>query len=298
MPTVYKFFIGGAIPKCYILDMEKIELHTMPLGDRIKAYEHQFTDFAIDPSIPFIARVDGRAFHTFTKKMDRPFDARFTRTMCDTARALTEALDPVVSYVQSDEITLVFKPTNEPPFSGKLSKLNSNIASMATYWFNKSLPIYTPVAGIALFDCRVFNVPDEWEAVNALRFRYRDAFRNSVSAAARAKFGHKATLNKNTDQKLEMLGSEWDLYPDAARFGAFFHKVNVVKPVTVDKTKMTPEEAAKIPDTCIRSEIQEFIVEAEGKLANLNDRTWGIDAISNAPGVIFDGERAIYEEKE
>ena len=110
--------------------MERIISDTMPLGDRIKSYEHQFTGYTIDSSLPFIARVDGKAFHTYTKRMRKPFDDRFVKAMQETAKKLTETFDPILSYVQSDEITLLFKPTAEPFLSGKLSKMNSIIETI------------------------------------------------------------------------------------------------------------------------------------------------------------------------
>lgn len=285
--------------------MERIQSDTMQLGDRIKAYEHQFTEHKIDPSLPFIARVDGKAFHTYTKRMHKPFDYRFIKAMQETAKKLTETFDPILTYVQSDEITLLFKPTTEAFLSGKLSKMNSIIASTATYWFSKFIDPETPTVGLPLFDCRVFNVPDEWEAVNALRFRYRDAVRNAVSAAARYKVGHKKCNGLNTDEKLKIIGSDWKGYPTEARYGTFYHRVNVVKAVAIDRSKLKPEVAVKIPDTCIRTEIQEFYVKLDASWSNslpykidpiympLNSPSAGIDDIKNATDVIFRGEDAV-----
>lgn len=273
----------------------------MSLGDRIKAYEHQFTDATIDPSIPFIARVDGRAFHTYTQKLKRPFDMRFTLTMLRTTRELIKSFNPLIAYTQSDEITLLFKPTAEPAFGGKLSKLNSLIAATATYWFSKFMPASAPVVGIPLFDCRLFNVPDEWEAVNALRFRYRDAYRNSVSSAARALFGHKNTLNKNTSSKLEMMGDRWNRYPRAARFGVFYQRELVLKPVKVDLAQLNLSAKVTIPETCIRTEIHEVKVSTTvgDKLCKfpMSDPMFGIEWIANAPDVIFRSEMAQYDSR-
>lgn len=282
--------------------MERIQSDTMSLGDRIKAYERQFTSFMINPTLPFIARVDGRAFHTYTSKMEKPFDARFTTAMCKTAMKLTDAFDPVISYVQSDEITLVFKPTMEPPFGGKLSKLNSNIASVATYWFGQFIDPNIPTVGIPLFDCRVFNVPDEWEAVNALRFRYRDAVRNSVSAAARYKFGHAQVNGKNTQEKLQMVGTDWDSYPRTARYGEFFHRVLVMCPVEIDRSKLKPEVADRVPETCMRHVIAPYTVNAcHDDIATdeyLTSPEYGIDCISNMPDVLFRDAGPTYDVSE
>lgn len=281
--------------------MERIESDTMSLGDRIKSYEHQFTDHAIDPSLPFIARVDGRAFHTYTAKLSKPFDEDFLYAMNETAKQLVKDTSPILAYVQSDEITLLFKPTAEPLFSGKLSKLNSILASMATYWLNKHMNPNANTKGIALFDCRVFNVPDKWEAVNALRFRYKDAVRNAISAVGRYKFGHKAMVGLNSDQKLEKIGDDWHTYPMNARYGAFYRRVTVEKPCApfVNYVNKEGELTRKVTsDTCFRTEIHPYTVRtAEGSLYYLNDPDRGVMAVTNLPDILFseDAVNATYE---
>lgn len=57
---------------------------------------------------PVIIRVDGKAFHTFTKGMQKPFDMVLIKTMQDTMQYLCENIQNcVLGYTQSDEITLV-----------------------------------------------------------------------------------------------------------------------------------------------------------------------------------------------
>ena len=276
--------------------MEKIDSDTLKLGDRVKSYERQFTTAAIDSSIPFIARVDGRGFSKYTSHMKKPFDDNFLFTMNETAKQLVREFNPVLAYVQSDEISLLFKPVVDPMFSGKLSKLNSIIAATTTLWFER-FNCTNNETGVAVFDCRVFNVPDEWEAINALRFRMRDAYRNSVSSAARAVFGHSKCLNKNTDEKQQMLGQLWDTYPQTARFGEIYHNVLVERPV--DKSKLKPEVAARTADTCMRHEVKEFVVKCidqpDGILeTKLSSPVAGLDKIVNAPDVVFRGADARY----
>lgn len=285
---------------CYISDMQRIESDTMSLGDRIKAYEHQFTDYSVDPSLPFLARVDGRAFHTYTAGLKKPFDIDFLYAMNATAKQLVKDMSPVLAYVQSDEITLLFKPTTDPLFSGKLSKLNSILSSSATYWFNKHMNPNANVKGIALFDCRVFNVPDEWEAVNALRFRYKDAVRNAISAVARYKFGHKAMVGLNSDQKLEKIGDDWKQYPMHARYGAFYRRVTVEKPCApfVNYVNRDGELTRKVTsDTCFRTEVHEYTVRlANGGRANLNWSEDGIMGITNLPEILFNSGNSLFAE--
>jgi len=37
------------------------------LGNRMKKYEKQYSDTMLFPGIPVIARIDGKAFHSFCK---------------------------------------------------------------------------------------------------------------------------------------------------------------------------------------------------------------------------------------
>lgn len=43
------------------------------LGDRMKGYEGVSRNF-LTRRVPAIIRLDGKAFHTFTKGMEKPFD--------------------------------------------------------------------------------------------------------------------------------------------------------------------------------------------------------------------------------
>ena len=57
------------------------------LGDRMKTYENQFRLY-LDPKEPMIIRIDGRAFHTFTRGFNRPFDDVFAKAMTETMKYL------------------------------------------------------------------------------------------------------------------------------------------------------------------------------------------------------------------
>ena len=46
------------------------------LGDRMKGYENAYR-FYLPRRMPVIIRIDGRAFHTFTRGLQKPFDSRF-----------------------------------------------------------------------------------------------------------------------------------------------------------------------------------------------------------------------------
>lgn len=57
------------------------------LGDRMKGYEGVSRNF-LTRRVPAIIRLDGKAFHTFTKGMKKPFDSVLTQTMQETMKYL------------------------------------------------------------------------------------------------------------------------------------------------------------------------------------------------------------------
>lgn len=196
------------------------------IGDRFKDYE-QVSRILIPRRVPMIVRVDGRAFHSFTRGMDRPFDAGFAEAMDATAVALcTEVQGAVLGYVQSDEISVIVLPgdkiTSQPWFGGELQKIVSVSASVATAAFNAAIHA-GPWTSKAQFDARVFTVPDLTEAANYLIWRQRDAVRNSISMAARAVFPHRELQNKSSGDMQEMLwsfaGVNWNDYPERFKRG-------------------------------------------------------------------------------
>jgi len=50
------------------------------LGNRMKEYEG-VSSFKLIRKTPVIIRVDGKAFHTWTKGMDKPFEESLTLSM-------------------------------------------------------------------------------------------------------------------------------------------------------------------------------------------------------------------------
>ena len=81
---------------------------TVSLGDRMKQnYEHRFR-YGLVRRMPAIIRLDGKAFHTFTRGLERPFDGRFALVMWDTAKYLCANIQGAkCAYVQSDEISIL-----------------------------------------------------------------------------------------------------------------------------------------------------------------------------------------------
>lgn len=138
-------------------------------GDRMKAYEAVETERVLDPSLPIYARIDGRAFSTFTRGMRRPFDKRMLDAMVDTTKRLVQSTHARIGYVQSDEISLVWlcdAPESEPLFGGKVHKLTSVLASLAAASFQYELRQSFDEADASVlccalphFDARVFSLP-------------------------------------------------------------------------------------------------------------------------------------------
>lgn len=111
------------------------------LGDRMKKYEYVSRTY-LTPRTPVIIRLDGKAFHTFTRGFNKPFDMVLVKTMQETMKFLCENIQGcVLGYTQSDEITLVlvdYKKINSCAwFDYNIQKCSSISASMATLAFNK-----------------------------------------------------------------------------------------------------------------------------------------------------------------
>lgn len=240
------------------------------LGDRLKSYEFQETTRKLIPGIPVYARIDGRSFSKFTRDMERPFDTRMIAAMVETTKYLVDKSGATVGYTQSDEISLAWTNLDhavEPWFGGKVHKLTSVLASMATIAFVEGILNYFPDWQLYLhrmphFDCRVFQVPNLDELANCFVWRSLDATKNAISQAAHHYYSHTELQGKNSAQKQEMLfakGQNFNDYPAAFKRGTFVRKVTVTK-------AFDPQEWASIPlshrpdlaTLVLRNELVEF----------------------------------------
>ena len=252
------------------------------MGDRLKMFEGIEAGRILIPNLPICVRVDGRAFHTFTRGMNRPYDERMSKAMIETMKYLVKKTDACIGYVQSDEISLVLSDIKEPLFGGRVQKLTSVIAAMATAKFNDEIHKSFPDKPLAEFDCRVWNVPNRTEAANTILWREFDATKNSISMAARSVYSDNQLLNKNSSEKQEMLwqkGINWDKYPVFFKRGTYARRVVIERKLTPDELKDLPEhhEARKNPDMVFtRSEIKEIEMPI-------------FSAVENREAVIFEG---------
>lgn len=220
------------------------------LGDRCKGYERAEADRRATRGRPLLARLDGRAFHTFTRGMRRPYEQGMSISMIETARFLVEETRALVGYTQSDEITLAwFEPaqsTSEYLFDGRFQKLASVLAGMASARFGKLIAQHVPTKASETphFDCRVWQVPALADALDVFVWREDDATKNSISMAACAYYTDAELDGKSSGMKREMLvqkGVDWDDYP------RFFKRGTYVQRRTHDRT-LTDDERARIPE--------------------------------------------------
>ena len=253
-------------------------MKTTDLGDRMKKYESQTTKTELIPLIPVVARLDGKSFSKFTKGLKRPYDERLSKLMIDTTKFLVQTFNANIGYTQSDEISLIFynpDPKSQPLFGNRVFKLETAFAAYASVYFIKNLNrIPEKMNKFPTFDCRVFNVPNENEAVNALYWRELDATKNSITMAASSVYSHSKLMNKNGKEKQEMLfqkGINWNDYPTFFKRGQYVQRKRVFRKFTAEELNKLPEkhEARKNPELKIeRWEVRELDLPPLSKIKN------------------------------
>lgn len=233
------------------------------LGKRMKKYE-SVSKTVLMRRTPVIIRIDGKAFHTFTRGFEKPFDKVLIKTMQETTKYLCENIQGCVfGYTQSDEISLVLIDyqtlTTDAWFDYEVQKLCSVAASMATMVFNKFFRKNVegwwtaPFVGItkecqdreslyhiyqialdkgAMFDARAFNIPKE-EVTNCIYWRQLDATRNSIQMVGQAYFSqnelHEKTCNQIQDMLHEQKGINWNDYRSYLKRGTAIVKTEIDK---------------------------------------------------------------------
>ena len=217
------------------------------LGTRMKLYYETIPKTRLMRRCPVAIRIDGKAFHTFTRGFDKPFDEVLVKSMQNTMKYLCENIQGCVfGYTQSDEITLILLDyqtlDTDAWFDYEVQKMCSIAASIATMAFNKyfaeevdlynSNPnnsaiqanwyIAAKLKG-AMFDARVFNIPKE-EVTNLVYWRQLDAARNSVQMVGQANFSHKELQGKSCNDIQDMLmtekGINWNDFPTYLKRGS------------------------------------------------------------------------------
>lgn len=193
------------------------------LSDRMKVYEHKARAF-LNPELPVIVRIDGRAFHTWTARFNKPWDERITEAMTHSAITAGSEIgnNCRLAYSQSDEISLLLHRSGntQPWFSYNKAKLESIIASIVTAHFNS----FGLSEQLATFDARAFNLPKN-EVVNYFIWRQNDWKRNMVSMLGQSKFTQRALDGVKTVDlraKLEVLGVDFSSLDSRISLGTVY----------------------------------------------------------------------------
>jgi len=225
------------------------------LGDRMKKHYENRTRYYLPRRTYTIVRLDGRAFHTYTRDLAKPFDAGLVTTLRAVAEVLcAEVNGTCLAYLQSDEISLVVtdfrSAQTEAWFDGNVQKIASVTASLAAAHFNR----LRPNERVAAFDSRVFTIPDPVEVANYLIWRQRDWVRNSIrmlgSAYLTSSEMHGLTGNEVQDRLFREHGVNWNDTPAHLKRGSLVKPVLTSEDVTyVDRTT---GEARVIPDVTRR----------------------------------------------
>lgn len=215
------------------------------LAKRMKRYE-AVPKNVLTRRIPVILRADGKAFHTFTRGFEKPFDQVLNQAMMDTMKFMCENIQGcVLGYTQSDEITLVLvdykRLTSDAWFDYEVQKMCSIGASMATIGFHNAFARRVETFGLygggsdfysiylnaleegAMFDCRVFNIPRE-DVTNNIYWRQQDATRNSLQMLGQVYFSqselHKKSCSQIQDMLMTLKGVNWNDLPVYQKRGA------------------------------------------------------------------------------
>ena len=186
------------------------------LGKRMKAYEDEYNKKLVK-KLPVIIRIDGRAFHTFTKNLENPFDDLLIDSMQETMRYLCKNIGGcVLGYCQSDEISLLLQDyKNEETQPWFEYRLNKDYMDGCNTYIKRLDALTACCEKGALFDARAFTLPFN-EVTNYFYWREADAMRNSVEMVGHANFSAKQLHKVNNDGIKKMLldkGIDYDKIP-------------------------------------------------------------------------------------
>lgn len=195
-------------------------------GERFKYMEYESRSNVYGDYLA--VRIDGKAFHTFTKGFTKPFDYEITEAFDFAVYNLCRNTDvPVLfAYTQSDEISLLLRGSG---WFHDTQKISSVIASYTTAFFNRELASEKP----AVFDARAFSLKRE-DVAEYFKWRKMDANRNAISAVAQSLYSHNQLQGKNKSELLGMIAEKSpQSLPIADRNfnGAYFYPVMQPMPV-------------------------------------------------------------------
>lgn len=234
-------------------------MEQLTIKERSKELQKKF-DYKVNIDNYVLVHIDGRSFSkSIKKKFNRPFDQGFINLMDATAKYLCEKVQGCqLAFVQSDEITLLLKknrPESDIFFGGRLCKMQSIIASMATAKFNQLITLYDIKANaydytkidccdtlykikdvvelikdtpLYEFDCKVWDVENANDAFAWFLFRNIDCIRNSKNQTAQTYLSHNTLVGKTCDEAIEFLkeekGIDWNSFAENKKYGRFVIK--------------------------------------------------------------------------
>ena len=235
-------------------------------------YEHRAKTY-LTRRVPVAIRIDGKTFHNYTKGFKRPYDEIFHNAMNQTTKYLCENIQCCkLGYTQSDEISLLLTDydtiTTEAWLGYSVEKICSVVASMATMAFNKFFTEavnasysyftcedgadeiedvkafndlynnYFKKTGLATFDARCFNIPED-DVTNYFICRQSDCTRNAIQMLGQTHFSHGELKGKSNNEVQNMLllqkGINFNNMPVAFKRGVCCVKTAVDTGVTTRK---------------------------------------------------------------
>jgi tRNA(His) 5'-end guanylyltransferase len=250
------------------------------LGARMKEYEAQCR-FVLPRRTYTILRLDGRAFHSWTKGLNRPYDETMLTAMAATSKKLcSEISGAVFAYTQSDEISILVQdfasPDTQPWFGGVVQKLASVSASVATAEFNSYWdrpPAY--------FDARCFTIEQAVEVANYFVWRQKDARRNAISMIAEQHWSANELHGRPTSARREMLEAQG---LDLDREDQRFMMGQVVYPVTVFESVVYTDK--RTGEECRTPMVERRVLDTIPAPEFRADQGWLVEQIHNIPDAV------------
>ena len=159
----------------------------------MKDYEI-YSTMKVPKNSNIIVRLDGRKFHSLARalKLEKPYDDNFYRIITNVCLDIFNQFAPKFIYTFSDEISILL---DEIPFSGRVEKINSVFASVAsssfTYYFlndcsnefdlvklsDNERNIVFPIS----FDSRIIPIDDS-SISQYFKWRQDECWRNCINA--------------------------------------------------------------------------------------------------------------------
>lgn len=234
-------------------------------------YYRSLTDYRLLPNSNVLVMLDGNNFSTLVKNnFSLPFDDDFINMMNHTALSLCNQVPGVkFAYTQSDEISLLITdydtPVTETLFNGRLCKIQSILAGIATGEFNrhfiaymlnknnvdlyrtKTVTEFLTKMKMAKFDCKAWVVPGINDVYAWFLYRQHDCIRNSKQQTAQTYLSHNALVGLDSDLQIQRLfdtkGIDWNEFEDSKKFGRFVYKEKQMFTRTVNENTVEFERA-------------------------------------------------------